>query len=213
MGAVIGSRVRALVLVGFLLPATASAQSKNRFALGGEFGARQPIASEATGGQDISLLWRIGHEATGWGWDWGLNWYSSDVTSRIGGTKTPLGELHVRPIMAGYGYTYVIKRVAIYGEALGGYSFASLGLTAAATDAYRDRLGLRATSVDVSNPWVVKPEVGLWIDLTNRFGVNVSARYILARPTITVHTSGPDDVIPFRADTVMWKFGLVYSIF
>ena len=56
------------------------------------------------------LLWRFGTSKGGWGFHWGLNWYAVKLERPIGGTAIELGELHVRPVMAGYGYTHLIRR-------------------------------------------------------------------------------------------------------
>jgi hypothetical protein len=90
------------------------AQTNNRFAIGGEFNIR---TSDHADTQDAAraqlgpgLLWRFGHGREGWGFHWGLNWYAVTVDRSVGGLTTELGDLHVRPLMAGYGYTYAVTR-------------------------------------------------------------------------------------------------------
>ena len=200
-------------LVTAAVPGAAFAQTEGRFAVGGQISKRASTGPDAHGDLGISLMWRIGHSKTGFRWDWGLNWFSADIDRSIGGINTELGELHVRPIMAGYGYTHVIGRTAISATALGGYAFSSASLTPQAHDAYRDRLGAQAITIDASNTFVVKPEVSMWRDLSEKIGLRTSVGYMIARPHITVGSSLGDDKRRVKADMLMFKVGLVYSVF
>src|SRR5258705_8963425 len=120
-----------------LLSARAAAQvgepAKNRFALGGEFKIKtSDRASQedfARGQLGPGLLWRFGSPKPGWGFHWGLNWYAVKLERPIGGAVTELGELHIRPIMAGYGYTRIIRRYAITADMLGGYAVGSIAIS------------------------------------------------------------------------------------
>src|SRR5258705_545424 len=86
----------------------AKAQSEGNFALGGEFTTWMAGDRDVHGHVSPGLLWRIGHGTPGWGFHWGLNWFTTDVDRSIGGVSIRFGELHVRPFMAGYGYTYMV---------------------------------------------------------------------------------------------------------
>ncbi len=194
-------------------PGVVFAQTENRFAVGGQVSKRASTGPDAHGNLGIGLMWRIGHSKTGFGWDWALNWFSADIDRSIGGINTELGELHVRPIMAGYGYTHVIGRTAIGAAVLGGYAFSSASLSSQAYDAYRDRLGAQAVTIDASNTFVVKPEVSMWRDLSTKIGLRTSVGYMIARPQITVGSSLGDDQRRVNADMLMFKVGLVYSVF
>lgn len=192
----------------------AFAQSTGKFALGGAFTTRLPNDSSTLhSSKEPGLLWRFGHGESGWGWHWGLSWFSTDVDRAIGGQDTDLGELKVRPIMAGYGYSRVIRRARVTADVIGGYALTKISLTPAASDAYRDRLGARTVTADASNTLAAKPEVGLWFDLNKKIGVNVSAGYLIARPNVTIRSSLGDDERRVRADMFILKVGAVYSIF
>ena len=189
------------------------AQSGGTLAIGADFSLRNAISPNVGGARDVSLLWRWGHDRTGWGWHWGLNWYATDLDRSIAGRDTRLGELRVRPIMAGYGYSYVIGRTSITADVLGGYAVTSLALAPAANDAYHQRLGAQSVSGDASNTFVMKPEVGVWFDLTRKIGVHVDTGYMVARPTVTVNSTLGRDSSRIRADMFMFKVGAAYSIF
>src|SRR5664279_510485 len=132
---VTGVRVVGFLFCLLVLPvALAYAQDDtppaSRFALGGEFKVKtSDRASEedyARGQLGPGLLWRFGAPKGGWGFHWGLNWYAVKLERPVGGSVTELGELHIRPFMAGYGYTHLIRRYAITADVLGGYAIGTI---------------------------------------------------------------------------------------
>jgi hypothetical protein len=202
-----------LLVMGVSVSSPAFAQTTGKFALGAQVSKRASTGPEAHGHLGLGLLWRVGHGKTGFGWDFGLNWYSADVDRSIGGTVTELGELNIRPIMGGYGYTYVTGRTSISAKAFAGYGFTSATLAPSGSDAYRDRLGARSITIDASNAFVAKPEIGVWRDLSEKIGLRASVGYMVARPQIAVRSSAGEDKRRMNADMIMIKVGMVYSIY
>lgn len=190
---------------------------KNRFAIGGEFKIKtSDRASQedfARGQLGPGLLWRFGESKPGWGFHWGLNWYAVKLERPIGDAVTELGELHLRPVMAGYGYTRKIRRYAITADVLGGYAFGSIRISDPASAAYRRALGVASAEASATNTLVLKPEVALWYDMTKKVFVNVNAGYMLARPDVDVVTSAATFRRKARADQFILKMGVVYSVF
>ena len=201
--------------VGLLLTSatTTLAQSDSSIAIGGQLTIRDPMMGRAHGGTDVGLLWRVGHAGTGWGWDWALNWFSTDLDKMIGPRVVDFGELKVRPFMLGYGYKYVIDGVSVELNAMGGYAFTSIRMAPSAADAYRDVVGARSVSVDAANTFVMRPEVGAWFDLSKTIGVNVNAGYMIARPRLTIRSSLGTESQRIRADMFSIKIGMVYRLF
>jgi hypothetical protein len=197
--------------------AQTDAPPANRFALGGEFKIKtSDRASEedyARGQLGPGLLWRFGETKPGWGFHWGLNWYAVKLERPIGDTVTELGELHIRPIMAGYGYTRKIRRYSITADALGGYGFGTMKISDPAKAAYRRALGVAEAEADATNTLVLKPEIGVWYDMTKKVYVNLNAGYMMARPDVEVVTSAGTFRRKARADQFILKVGVVYSIF
>ena len=215
-------RFVSLALVLSLAPISqAHAQSEtppeNRFALGGEFKVKtSDRASQevyARGQLGPGILWRIGTPKAGWGFHWGLNWYAVKLERPIGGSVTELGELHVRPLMAGYGYTHLVRRYSITADVLGGYAIGSMGISDPAIDAYRRTLGVPGVNARATNTLVLKPEIGVWYDVTRKVYFNVNAGYMMARPDVVIETAAGIDRRKARADQFILKAGIVYSIF
>jgi hypothetical protein len=207
----------AALLTTCLLPSAAHAQENSRLAAGVDFVI---AATDQTSTQDHAHsqffpepVFRFGRTDPGWGVRIGLNWYAVDVDRPVGGATTTLGELHIRPIMAGYGYTWARGKNAVTAALLGGYAFGSIEMADGAPAAYQSRLGVQAIEADASNTFVVRPEVDIWHDLNKLFGLNVNIGYIVARPDITVATSAGPDTRTARADQFQIRVGLVYSIF
>jgi hypothetical protein len=192
-------------------------QVKNRFAIGAEFKVKtSDRASQedyARGQLGPGLLWRFGDAKPGWGFHWGLNWYAAKLERPIGGMVTELGELKVRPVMAGYGYTKVIRRYSITADVLGGYAIGSMQISDPAVAAYRQTLGVPSAEANATNTLVFKPEIGLWYDFTRKAYLNVNAGYMTARPDVEIVTAAGRDVRKARADQFIVKVGIVYSIF
>ena len=193
--------------------ADAAAQSTGKLAVGAQLSTRTAAGPENKGHVGVSLLWRFGQSKTGWGWHYGLYWFSTDLERSIGGVDTEFGRLRVRPIMGGYGYTRVFGRTAVTGKVMGGYAWTSMRLSPLATDAYHNRLGAQSVSADASNTIVVIPEVSAWYNFNEKIGLKVSSGYVVARPNVTVSSSAGLDKRRVRADNVTFKVGMVYSIF
>jgi outer membrane protein with beta-barrel domain len=203
-----------LIFLLFAVAAPARAQGENRFAIGAEVGTRLPGFPEAHGQDTFGLLWRFGKGKEGFGFNWGLNWYASDIDRTVGGGTVELGELHLKPFMAGYGYTKKFgKKTSATASLIGGFALTSISMTSSAQDAYVERLGARPIDVDSSATWALKPGVGVWYDINRKIGLHVGIGYMMARPEVTVTHSLGTDRRRVRADMFQMKVGLAYSVF
>ena len=86
--------------------------------------------------------------------------------------------------MAGYGYTHVIRRYAITADVLGGYAIGSIKISDPALAAYQRALGVTSAEANATNTLVLKPEIGVWYDITKKVFLNVNAGYMFARPDV-----------------------------
>jgi hypothetical protein len=207
---------RALLVTFVLVIAGAragAAQTGNRFALGANLTSRFASAPENLGQTHVGLQWRIGHGGGGWGWKYGLNWYSVRLDRPVGGRVVELGELHVRPFMAGYGYTRTIHNTAISANLLGGFAFSGFSLDDRADAVYQTVYGVDRISTRASNTFVLKPELSAWHDMGRKVGLHASIGYMIARPDVEVDTGLAVERHHVRADVLQLKIGVVYSIF
>ena len=207
-------RVLFACLVLLWMSGAASAQTAGTFALGLDVGTKVATHDGATGHPNVGVLWRFGHGRDGWGWEYGLSWYSAELEQPIADiAPTGFGELHVRPILGGYGYSRRAGRHSVSAKLLGGYAFNSFELHPSFDDTYRQRLGATSVTTDASNGFVLKPELSAWVDLGRKIGLRASAAYMVSRPGVTVTSSLGRDHRHINADVLMLKIGAVYSIF
>src|SRR6185295_16510309 len=145
------------IAAAMFLAAPANAQTSGKVAIGANISRAIPTNSEGHGLPHYGLLWRIGQGRDGWGLAYGLNWYSTHLDSTIADQHLELGELHVRPVMGGYGYSRKFGSARVKASLLGGPAFASFALKDSAEDAYRTS-GATSLETHMSNTWAIKPE-------------------------------------------------------
>ncbi|MEO8259967.1 MAG: hypothetical protein ABI868_21660 [Acidobacteriota bacterium] len=202
----------ALIAVS-LCAAEARAQTDNRLALGASVTSRVASSDTAGSSASVGFEWRLGHQKQAWGWQTTLfNWFGSDVEQQTtAGRPTELGELRIRPMMVGYGYTMIRGRAAITADMVAGVAFNSLHVNGATAAEYL-RLGGANISAEATNTFAAKPEVQVWYDLNRRIGLKINGGYLITRPTVTINSTLGTDKWKVKADSFLLTFGVVYSI-
>ncbi len=195
-------------------PAEVGAQETGKFAVGVSFSGKPTVGDRTHTSGGFGVLWRFGHGHEGWGWQYGFNWYSADLDRSAGGQRLDFGELNIKPVMAGYGYTHVVNpRTKISGSLLGGYAFTTFTLREPFARAYIIEHNIDTVDVEASSAFVMKPEISGWYDINRKIGLNVSVGYMFARPNVTLITPLGRERSTANADTFVVKAGVVYSIF
>ena len=204
----------AAVALAFLATSwPAAAQTKNRVAVGVSIAAKQAVGEEATGTFGPGITWRFGTSREGWHLKYGLSWYKAEISRTIADEAQAFGRLRVRPVMVGYGYTHVMGKTSVSGNVLGGYSFNAFSVHDTAVSALRSSLATTAIVTDVANSFVLKPEVSLWRNVSQKIGVNFNVGYIVSRPFVTLDAGGIRDRHRVQADALTFSAGVVYSVF
>jgi len=183
-------------------------------AVGAAFTFRAALADEAHGDSGYGIRWRFGHSDTGWGWHYGLGWYAANLDRVVAGHSVSFGELKVRPIVGGYGYTRALtRRTAVTADVVGGFAFSAFETSAEGETALREA-GAPSTDVHTGlfTP-VIKPEVGFWYDLGRSVGLGVNVGYTIVRPRVTFSTRFGQESMRARADCISISVGAVYRIF
>jgi hypothetical protein len=192
-----------------------SAQIDSRLAVGASVTTRVAPSDDAGNGAAVGFEWRLGAARPGWGWETSLfSWFDTDVQVPLtSSTTVDPGHIRMRPLMAGYGYTWVRGRTAITADLVAGYSLNSFRLDSAALQEYSQRLGAAGIESEATNAFCVKPEVQVWYDINRRFGLKLNGGYLIARPSMVIRSSLGELVRPVDADTFLITAGLVYSLF
>jgi hypothetical protein len=128
----------------------------------------------------------------------------------IGGEGVTVGQLSLSILSAGLLFTRRAGPLEASAGLSAGYGFGSFSLDRAARDRY-GMAGVFGVEADATNAWVLKPNVSLWFNLSNRWATTVSASYLLARPTIDFASGLPDRKI--RADAVALSAGMGFKVF
>jgi hypothetical protein len=205
---------RDLILLGLIFATfyavEARAQTDNRLALGISVTTIAASSATASGSATVGFEWRLGHEKQAWGWQTSLfNWFDTDVEQQTNVLRpAALGQLRIRPVMVGYGYTWIRGRAAITTDLVGGFAFNSLHVD----PADYQRLGASGVSAEATNTVAVKPEVQIWYDINRRLGLRITGGYLITRPSVTIKSSLGSDTWSVKADSLLITAGVVFSI-
>jgi hypothetical protein len=125
-------------------------------------------------------------------------------TAAIGGFRSALddsggGTMKVRTFMAGPAYRLERGRLAASAALLAGYASSRLD---AAPSGHRAR-----------GSWALQPSVGLWYDVSESIGLRASLGYLVARPSLIVDSPSGPLTTRIRADALVMRLGVAYTVF
>jgi len=181
-------RVFVCVVVACVMATTASAQGLpnivKRAGIGGSFGGIFPFDDDVTVGKAYGFNFGLAPEQ-GLGFTLGFGWYTGDLTlSRVSGDRE-VGDLRIRPFMAGVGYTWVKGKLATGVSINAGISFNSIKLS----DQYRTFFGPGTeVRVDSSNSFAARPQLRVEYAVAKKVGVFSSAGYFFTEFDNTIET-------------------------
>lgn len=174
--------VTSVVLICTMTAATASAQSRmvglaKRAGIGGSVGGIFTLDDEVNVGLGYGVNFGLAPEP-GFGPTIGFGWYSGDLTfQRISGTAE-VGQLRVRPLMAGVGYTWVNGPIAASVSINAGVSFNSIRLN----DQYKNFFGPGTdVHVDASNSFAARPQFRVEYAVHRKVGIFSSVGYFFTK--------------------------------
>jgi hypothetical protein len=177
-----------VVVACVVMATTASAQGLpnivKRAGIGGSFGGIFPFDDDVTVGKAYGLNFGLAPEQ-GLGFTLGFGWYTGDLTlSRVSGDRE-VGDLRIRPFMAGVGYTWVKGKLATGVSINAGISFNSIKLS----DQYRTFFGPGTeVRVDSSNSFAARPQLRVEYAVAKKVGVFSSAGYFFTEFDNTIET-------------------------
>jgi hypothetical protein len=171
-------------------------------ALGGAFGWSVPRSEMLRTRMSISPLIKVG-APQGLSPTVAFDWFNADLESV--GQSTTLTKVHVRPIMAGVGYTLTGRRFSLAPSIVGGYAFNSLSVTGRG-----DAEGL---PVEVDNSFAWRVGASAWFDASRKVAVNASTGYVMTSFRLTVLESGQLRRYRASGDTFIVHLGVAYRVF
>lgn len=124
-----------------------------------------------------------GQKRNGWKYPFSFSGYRGDLTTTSG---AEFGEFKAKQIMSGVGYQWVHGKM-VYSTQLGlGYSFNQVTLSPAAPTAFASSEAIR---FDVSDSFVVRPQVKAEYFLHPKFSLRTQLSYTYTDPDVVVHTA------------------------
>jgi hypothetical protein len=192
-------------------PEAPGAFMKGRFLIGVNISNPIPRNSAIDSGWKFSPAIRNTPRRTGWGPSFGLNWFRGGISVPVGGQRIAIGEVKVRPVMAGISYSFRTGHARTSLSFVGGYAFTSARVTAALP-------ADTTATIDIRRSWVVRPNIGVIYPLTRRLALTGSAGYVFTKPIVTfsvtqlgqgqIRASGS-----LSSDYANLTVGLAFSIF
>lgn len=171
-----------LVALGSLaVPDAASAQFWRQLGFGANIGLTEPIDGDVDGALVLGGSGGMAPEH-GWGFAASLGWFEADLIDGRGADSRSVGELKVRPLMAGVGYTWHNGRFATTASLTAGISLNGGTLD----DALRQESP--GAALDVGNSFAIRPAIEVEYFLTRKFALTGAAGFLFTRPEITLTT-------------------------
>lgn len=135
--------------------------------------------------------------------------YGADL--QTADTHDTFGRIRARQIMSGIGYQWVRGKM-IYGAQMGvGYSFNHMSLDAQAPGVFHAPSG--PVSVDVSNSWVLRPQLKAEYFLHRKWSVRTQLSYTYTDPDVTVRTATTEYSHEWRPHHVKFDVGMGFFPF
>ncbi len=202
-------------------PAPANAESveqgtsawylKGRFLVGATWGSVVTVDQNLGTQYKIAPFFRWNSARAGWGPSFGLSWTETDLRLPVDGRPATVGNVKVRPVMAGIGYNIVRGRMRTSIGAVVGYTFNKAELTVPLPEG-------TAASVDIDDTWALSPKADVTYALTRRIALVGGVGYVFSNPNVRVTVvqngvttySSSDHV---RADSFIFRVGAAISIF
>jgi hypothetical protein len=125
-----------------------------------------------------------GQKRNGWKYPFSFSGYRGALTSET--SDVEFGEFKAKQIMSGVGYQWVHGKM-VYSAQMGlGYSFNNITLNPAAPTAFTSGEAVR---YDVSNSFVVRPQVKAEYFLHHKLSLRTQLSYTYTDPDVIVHTA------------------------
>ena len=200
-------RIACLGTLALACATPALAQTEGRVGVGASVTSNNTTDGDVASAFSVGPLVRL-NPRRGWAPAGALNWYRADLNNPDG-TDAPFARLHVRPLMAGIGYTFGPPRTLVNFSIVAGPSFNK----ASFEDEFRDQAA-GSPLIEAKTSFALRPGVSITQTLAPRVGLTGFAGYMINRPqTIYRSTTGQQIEDRWRADSMVLSLGVVYSIF
>lgn len=196
----------------FLLVCGAPALAQGRLGIGASVTHVTPRSDELTRSPlRVGPLVRL-QPGEGWGVAGAFNWFDTDVDGAFAGVAGEFGELRVKPLMGGVGYTIRSGRVRTTFSVVAGPAWNRLKVH----ERVRTAFAARGRDIDATldaTSFAVRPGVGVSIGVAPRVDLTGFGGYLFNRPGFTVPTPAGDVRNEWTADALVLSVGAVFVLF
>jgi len=210
----------AAFVLAAILPASAHAQPGDHAALGAGIGFNNYVNGAFSGKTvsvvpeyHFSLTPHADREGLSFGLKGGVGYSQPDRNDFIGGFETKTGSLRMVSVMVGAGPSYRSGPLRLGVGVVAGPSFNTFSVDDGARTAYRDRNGSSLDAIRVKNSLVVRPDVSLWYNFTDRVGLHSSVSYTSNRPKAETTVDGVSTSDRWVTDRWSYQAGLAVGVF
>jgi outer membrane protein W len=129
-----------------------------------------------------------------------FDWFKTDVQTDVGTADVHIGKLRSIPVLAGAGPSYRCGRTKVGVAVLAGPSFNHF------------TADLSATSITVKNSLFLRPEAGIWYDVSSRLGLHAGLGYVYNRPTAKTTSGASTTSEKWKTDHINFSVGFAIGI-
>jgi hypothetical protein len=188
------------MLVAFLLgSAPVAAQSRKLIAVGIGWTVERAERTADWDGSPNWVIFRVPRPE-----HLGIAWSVGSETDALAVDTGANGSIRMRHVLFGPAYTWRHKRIELTASALAGPLFNRFE---AAADAPSGQ------TVSASHAFAFRPDITLWTDLSERWGVKLSTHYQFARPELTVSAAGAERTLKWNARRFRAQAGFVFGVY
>lgn len=140
-----------------------------------------------------------------------FGWFDTEIDGTQFGRDEHIGQLQVRPVMAGVRYTWLRDPWSHDVAAAAGVSFSDFDLDGDVAA----RLGAESGRIlaDASTSVAYKVQATTWYDLTDRVAIRGAVGVFVCRPQVTVTSGGTSRRFTQPATSLQLGASIVYRIF
>lgn len=208
------------VLCLLALPSMAQAQTDRHVSVGASIGVRKFMDDHfSKKNPSVSLLYRLSRHPTqrkeGWIWRLGgtVGYSHADYDLDLGGTETKIGSLRMIPVEGGIERAYRHDRWKVGLSLLAGPSINKFTIDNGARAPYEAQVGAPLEEIKAKNSLAVRSGVGVWYDVSRRFGIHAGTYYLYGRPHVTTTVGGVSSTETWKIDHVGLSTGIVVGLF
>jgi len=138
--------------------------------------------------------------------------YSSPISEPMQGQQVAVGDVRIRPLLAGVDYTMSRGKWTWAAGAQAGWAINSLHSPDPVKQRLAAAMGVGGVETHIADTFAFSPRVKGWYEVNRRVSLAVESFYSYARPELTIRTGSSVLTRRLNADALVFKTGVVYGV-